>query len=102
MEIHDGADRPGNVFALADNDDDKPAMEDLGCHDLSPSASSEDIEHLLEHAHMPTTISFSAPRSGPVRRGDSVAHYSLGSILNEKTDAGFGLPAWQGFFELPG
>ena len=102
INVQDGSDPSENVFASADDDEDEAAVEDLGCHDLGSLANDKGIEHLLESVPMPTMFSNTGPRSGLRQRGNSGSDCGLACILDEKIDAGNGLPAWQGFFELPG
>ena len=102
MEIQDRTSLPRKVFTLADDEQDQIGIEDLRCRDVDSLANDKDIEHLIANAPMSRILSTNRSTSSLSQRGDSVDDCELACILDEENDAGNGLPAWQGFFDLPG
>ena len=101
IEIKDWNRQPGSVFALAE-DEGSSDNENLECHDLSSSLSKKDIERLLESRPTHGPLSATIPEKDTARPKSSPSRPELASLLDAEHDAGYGIPDWAGFFELPG
>ena len=92
IELQHRPRRPGVVFPLEEDEQDEESHQSTASDALSEAAVEKYLEKLVQQ-----NLS-----QGIVARPQPATHTHPAAVSEQVISGGDGLPAWQGFFELPG